>query len=191
MSAKEDFYDGEIAPVLLDLANKCAERGLHFLAQVEYEPGEFGLTHKFADDPHLAMIMLALCARAKHNVDSYLIGLMRYCHENKIDFSASMILRQYARDPEPSITWSDWAPDRLKVCPRCAKKAAQAAAPKKPAYDDLLAEVHLLEEVCAFYANDEDRYLNGGEPYCIPTEVGMKARSARQRFLDREKLQSN
>jgi hypothetical protein len=24
----------------------------------------------------------------------------------------------------PSITWSDWAPEKLKVCPRCAKKAA-------------------------------------------------------------------
>jgi hypothetical protein len=57
MSEKEAFYDAEVAPVLLDLAEKCAERGLHFLAQVEYEPGEFGLTRKFADDPHLAMII--------------------------------------------------------------------------------------------------------------------------------------
>lgn len=37
MSEKEQFYDEEIAPVLLDLANKCAERGLHFLAQVRAE----------------------------------------------------------------------------------------------------------------------------------------------------------
>ncbi|MGQ3018763.1 hypothetical protein [Phenylobacterium sp.] len=48
-------------------------------------------------------------------------------------------------------------------------------------------EVHLLEEVCAFYANDEDQFLDDGEPYgTIPTEVGLKARSARSRFMARE-----
>ena len=50
-------------------------------------------------------------------------------------------------------------------------------------------ELHLLEEVCAFYANDEDAVLDDtGEPYgSIPTEVGMAARSARRRFQEREK----
>lgn len=28
MSENEDFYDKEIAPVLLDLSRKCAERGM-------------------------------------------------------------------------------------------------------------------------------------------------------------------
>ncbi len=101
MSEKEEFYDEEIAPVLLDLANKCAERGLHFLAQVEYEPGEFGLTRKFADDPHLAMVMLYICAMTKNNVDSYIINLLRYLHQEGIDASASMILRPYLREHEP------------------------------------------------------------------------------------------
>lgn len=51
----------------------------------------------------------------------------------------------------------------------------------------LLAELHLLEEVCGFYANDEDATLSGDEPYgSIPTEVGLKARAARARFLARE-----
>lgn len=52
------------------------------------------------------------------------------------------------------------------------------------------AEMHLLEEVCAFYANDEDRFIKAdgnAEPYgMIPTDVGMKARSARGRFMARE-----
>jgi len=63
----------------------------------------------------------------------------------------------------------------------------------KPTYKELQAEVYLLEEVCAFYANDEDRYLKSegaSEPYgSIPTSVGMKARSERKRFLDRESVQ--
>ncbi|ACY33420.1 hypothetical protein [Comamonas thiooxydans] len=51
-----------------------------------------------------------------------------------------------------------------------------------------VAEVHLLEEVCARYADDEDRYLAGnGEAYgSIPTEAGMKARAARKRFNSRK-----
>ncbi|EGG74647.1 hypothetical protein SXCC_04751 [Gluconacetobacter sp. SXCC-1] len=52
------------------------------------------------------------------------------------------------------------------------------------------AEMHLLEEVCTFYANDEDRFIKAdgnAEPYgMIPTDVGMKARSARARFMARE-----
>lgn len=52
----------------------------------------------------------------------------------------------------------------------------------------LTAELHLLEEVCSLYANDEDRYLRGdGEAYGgIPTSAGLKARAARQRFMKRE-----
>jgi hypothetical protein len=51
-----------------------------------------------------------------------------------------------------------------------------------------MAEVHLLEEVCARYADDEDRHLAGnGEAYgSIPAEAGMKARAARKRFKARE-----
>lgn len=55
---------------------------------------------------------------------------------------------------------------------------------------DALAELHLLEEVCAAYADDEDRYLNGkGEPYCVAPEAGIKARAARRRFRDRAAMQ--
>ena len=61
-----------------------------------------------------------------------------------------------------------------------------ATLPAAP--EELIAELHLLEEVCAFYANDEDRYLEGdGEPFgSFPTEVGLKARAARHRFNERE-----
>lgn len=31
----------------------------------------------------------------------------------------------------PSIMWSDWAPETMKVCPRCAKKALQISQPKE------------------------------------------------------------
>ena len=52
------------------------------------------------------------------------------------------------------------------------------------------AELELLEEVCAIYVSDEDRYLkDGGEAYgLIPTECGMKARTAARRFHEREAM---
>lgn len=65
--------------------------------------------------------------------------------------------------------------------------AGQPAEPS-PADSDLLAELHLLEEVCAIYANDEDRYSDGrGEAYgSVPVAAGLKARAARKRFMERE-----
>jgi hypothetical protein len=97
MSENEEFYDKEIAPILLDLSTKCGERGMHFLAQVEYDAGEYGLTRKFSDNPSLAMVMLWLCARSQNNIDGYIIGLLRYTHENNIDVSQSIILNRYAQ----------------------------------------------------------------------------------------------
>lgn len=53
---------------------------------------------------------------------------------------------------------------------------------------DIAREVELMQEVLAFYANDEERYLReNGEPYgSIPSEVGMKARQHRAAFQRRE-----
>lgn len=50
------------------------------------------------------------------------------------------------------------------------------------------AEIALLDEVCARYADDEDACLDGrGEPFgSITVECGMKARTARHRFKERE-----
>lgn len=36
---------------------------------------------------------------------------------------------------KPSITWSDWAPERLKICPSCAKKAEKIQSIETPVMD--------------------------------------------------------
>lgn len=66
---------------------------------------------------------------------------------------------------------------------------ALAALKANPA----VVELHLLEEVCAFYANDEDAFnREDAEPFgSIPVEVGMKARQARERFIEREERANN
>jgi len=41
---REHFYDEEIAPVLAELAWRCAQHGLSFVAAVEWRPGALGRT---------------------------------------------------------------------------------------------------------------------------------------------------
>ena len=95
MTENEKFYDEEIAPALILLAKKCEERGIPFLASVEYDPGERGRTAFVPDHAGLAMAMLHLCARAGENVDSYIIGLIRYAREHGISTDASIVLNQW------------------------------------------------------------------------------------------------
>lgn len=42
----EQFYDEVIAPKLMELAQLCQEKGMQFVAVVEYEQGEVGLTER-------------------------------------------------------------------------------------------------------------------------------------------------
>lgn len=92
MSENEEWYDREIAPKLLELANACGDRGVPFLSVVEYEPGKRSRTLRLTDKPGLEMVMVAHCAQTAPNVDGYIIGLSRYCREKNIDMSASVVL---------------------------------------------------------------------------------------------------
>lgn len=91
--AKEAFYDAEIAPALLALAEKCKERDIPFLAVVEWNPNDRGQTIVQIPDQSMAMTMLAYCARMENNLDGYVIGLIRYCRQKGIDISSSMVAR--------------------------------------------------------------------------------------------------
>lgn len=98
MSTNEQFYDEQIAPALLALAERCKERGMSLVATVEYEPKARASTFSLTEEACLAMRMLAMCANAGENVDAYMIGLTRYCRENGVDTSSSIYLRR-AGDP--------------------------------------------------------------------------------------------
>lgn len=89
----EDWYDAEIAPKLLELADRCREHGMAMVATVEYAPGERGSTMALPDGTGLAMQMLRLCANAGENVDGYMIALRRFCDANGIDTGASIFMR--------------------------------------------------------------------------------------------------
>lgn len=94
MTDNEKFYDDDIAPALREISKKCEQRGMSLLALVEYDAGERGRTTLLQPDAGLEMIMATLCAKAGANIDSYMIGLSRYCHEKGIDASQSIVMRQ-------------------------------------------------------------------------------------------------
>ena len=92
----EEWYDAEIAPELMKLAKACEDRGVAFVASVEYEPGERGATYVLPKDAGLEMVMLHHCAKMGANLDGYVLGLRRYAKEHNIDTSASLIMNQPA-----------------------------------------------------------------------------------------------
>lgn len=96
----EEFYDREIAPKLEELANTCKENGMSLVALVEFEPNSIGETRLLHPDASLAMDMLAMCASSGKNVDAYIINLIRYLRKNNIDFSSSIVLRAFTKEPQ-------------------------------------------------------------------------------------------
>ena len=95
MSENEKFYDDEIAPALREIMTKCQARGMSFLGLVEYAPGERGRTTVLQPEAGLEMVMATLCAKAGANIDSYMIGLARFCNDKGIDTSQSIVMRQW------------------------------------------------------------------------------------------------
>ena len=89
---KEKLYDKEIAPKIMEIAKFCEDNGLSFVCAVEYAPSKIGRTLAMKN-PGLEMIMINHCAKTAPNIDSYMIGLLRYAKDNGIDTGQSMFLR--------------------------------------------------------------------------------------------------
>ncbi len=79
---REQFYDREIAPVLLELARKCQDSGLSMATMVEWAPGETGETIAMAADASIKMRMAVWAIQAHGNVDSLIMALMSYGRRN-------------------------------------------------------------------------------------------------------------
>jgi hypothetical protein len=90
----EETYDKVIAPLLLEAVGECRSAGLPMLAVVQYGPESFGETYWFGESPELTMQMLRLCLAANGNLDRFIVGLAKYCHQHNISTDASMVLRK-------------------------------------------------------------------------------------------------
>lgn len=89
----EAWYDAEIAPALAALAQKCHERGMAFVAAVEYQPGDHATTFMMSEDACLQMQMVRLCSQTAPNVDSYILNLRKLCKKRGQDMNGSFVLR--------------------------------------------------------------------------------------------------
>lgn len=77
MTEKE--YDEQIAPALLDLANKVAAMGGSFVARVGWAPFEAGTTTAgFTDGTDVGQNLTRIAARCNGNLDALVMQCMRH-----------------------------------------------------------------------------------------------------------------
>lgn len=74
----EKFYDEVIAPKLLEISQLCRDAGMQFVAVVEYEHGEVGLTEQSHIDQAGPQFRLAVYgARCFGNADALINALLK------------------------------------------------------------------------------------------------------------------
>jgi hypothetical protein len=73
---REAFYDREVAPTLLRLANECKANGLPFIAVVGWSPEDTGETIALPDDEIGIKMKMALWGVRAHGNADALIGQM-------------------------------------------------------------------------------------------------------------------
>lgn len=78
---RERFYDTEIAPALAELAKRCQDRRLSFLAVVEWEPGEVGKTATLQADRGLQIDWAYVAATAAGNADTLILYMVDQAHQ--------------------------------------------------------------------------------------------------------------
>lgn len=90
----EQIYDDEIAPALREINAKCLENKIPFIAAVEWNAGQIGLTSCRVPGETLEMLMLNHCAKTGTNIDGYILGLIKYCNSKGIDTSSSIMMQK-------------------------------------------------------------------------------------------------
>lgn len=97
----EQFYDDHIAPELLRLGKLCEDRGMAFLAHVEFEEGEFGTTVAIPANRSWAFVLAHYAVQAKGNFDALAFAVARHVRENNTGHG-SMILSQMGVPTAPA-----------------------------------------------------------------------------------------
>ena len=97
----EQFYDTEIAPLLLKAGQLAQARGLPLVATVEYAPGDFGTTATLPANHSHAMAINLMAARAKGNLDSLAFGMAKRVREMGCGHG-SIVLKSLGVDLAPN-----------------------------------------------------------------------------------------
>lgn len=101
----ESWYDAEIAPALAELARRCHERGMAFVASVEFMPNRRGTTVYMTEHAGLAMQMQCMCAETAPNMDAYVLSVLRYCKDQGLDYGDTFVLRDI-------MSYADLSPEQ-------------------------------------------------------------------------------
>jgi hypothetical protein len=92
--ATEQQYDDIVAPLLMEAAKKAEELGMSFVARVEWEPGEAGLTRVGDPKSSVAQAMTFYAAHARGNIDAMLMPIVR-----DYNVSESIFLARFNKHP--------------------------------------------------------------------------------------------
>lgn len=97
----EEFYDAEVAPLLLKAAKACEARGLPMACWAGYdkETGAGGVTKVWPDDwPDMGRRPFVLGALHARTLDDLVIGYVRWARENKVPHS-SVVMKLMGLEP--------------------------------------------------------------------------------------------
>lgn len=76
--SNEEWFDAEIAPELMRLGKLCEARGMSFLCQVEYAPGETSETKAIVAGHGIKTVIARMGMECHGNVDSLIWGIKLY-----------------------------------------------------------------------------------------------------------------
>lgn len=79
---REEFYDNEIAPALLEIGRKCEANGISLIAMAEWAAGEYGRTATISTEASFVIRMAHCAMQANGNVDSLIFAIQKYAREN-------------------------------------------------------------------------------------------------------------
>lgn len=87
-SENEQWYDKEVAPTLLRLAQECEKKGIAFLTQVEYEPGGTSEICVLPESSGFKARSTYIAIKSHGNVDALIKNLYRHAQDtNQVDVS--------------------------------------------------------------------------------------------------------
>ncbi len=81
-SENERFYDDIIAPRLHLLAEEFRQRGMSFVANVEYDPGDTASTILLTENSGYHARLMCAAAESGGNIDSLIFAIMKYAREH-------------------------------------------------------------------------------------------------------------
>lgn len=93
--ATEREYDEQIAPLLVDVAERCEALGMSMVARVEWEPDEAGITQVgIGDNSGVSQRMAHLAVHARGNLNWLVIQCGR-----RFDLSQTVVGSMLKRNP--------------------------------------------------------------------------------------------